>query len=324
MYPTKEEMLKQINSFEGKYILKKYNIKRRLFKISKDKTVFFFGKVNDLDFWVKEYYAYHYAEKIEILDNVLNNKKNTNYKVYFNINEIERIYNMNILYGNEIRVCDYLFSDILGIGTHGQIYNNCIAQNIDISKESEIFQEIIKAIHVKEKKAMKYLYEEYIKEFETYQALNNIICWNYRFNNFNDSMKAVHNAYIERDNTIKEILGLPLNMKLKNSSELTLYKIVKDVFEDAIYQYRTEWLGKQSIDIFIPSRQIAIEYQGQQHFEPINFFGGKESFIRQQENDNRKKKLCIEHNIILIEWKYNENISTEKLIIKLKEKNLLM
>ena len=217
-----------------------------------------------------------------------------------------------------------MFSDILGIGTHGQIYNNCIAQNIDISKESEIFQEIIKAIHVKEKKAMKYLYEEYIKEFETYQALNNIICWNYRFNNFNDSMKAVHNAYIERDNTIKEILGLPLNMKLKNSSELTLYKIVKDVFEDAIYQYRTEWLGKQSIDIFIPSRQIAIEYQGQQHFEPINFFGGKESFIRQQENDNRKKKLCIEHNIILIEWKYNENISTEKLIIKLKEKNLLM
>lgn len=324
MYPTKEELLKQINSFEGKYILKKYNIKRRLFKISKDKTVFFFGKANDLDFWVKEYYAYHYSEKVEILDNVLNNKKNTNYKVYFNINEIERIYNMNILYGNEIRVCDYLFSDILGIGTHGQIYKNCIAQNIDISKESEIFQEIIKATHVKEKKAMKYLYEEYIKEFETYQALNNIICWNYRFNNFNDSMKAVHNAYIERDNTIREILGLPLNMKLKNTSELTLYKIVKDVFEDAIYQYRTEWLGKQSIDIFIPSRQIAIEYQGQQHFEPINFFGGKESFIRQQENDNRKKKLCIEHNIILIEWKYNENISTENLIIKLKEKNLLM
>ena len=28
MYPTKEEMLKQINSFDGKYILKKYNIKR--------------------------------------------------------------------------------------------------------------------------------------------------------------------------------------------------------------------------------------------------------------------------------------------------------
>ena len=165
MYPTKEEMLKQINSFEGKYILKKYNIKRRLFKIPKDKTVFFFGKVNDLDFWVKEYYAYHYAEKIEILDNVLNNEKNINYKVYFNINEIERIYNMNILYGNEIRVCNYLFSDILGIGTHGQIYKNCIAQNIDISKENEIFQEIIKATHVKENKAMKYLYEEYMAYF---------------------------------------------------------------------------------------------------------------------------------------------------------------
>lgn len=324
MYPTKEELLKEINNFEGRYLLKKYNIKRKLFEISKDKTVFFFGKTNNLDFWVKEYYMYNYAKKFEVIDNILKDDTNINYKAYFDINECDKLFNMYVLYGNEVKVYDYLFSDILGIGTQGQRYENCIAQNIDIKKENEIFEKIVKTTHLGRKKAMQYLYENYIKEYETYQALNNIICRDYRFNSFENSMVAVNNAFDKRDEVLRKILGLPSNVKLRNTSELTLYKIVKDVFKDAIYQYRIEWLGRQSIDIFIPSRQIAIEYQGQQHFKPVDFFGGMESFIHQQENDNRKKKICKEHNIILIEWKYDEKISIENLIIKLKEKNLLL
>lgn len=322
MYPTKEELLKAVKEFEKIYSLEKYNIKRKLFKIPKDKTVFFFSKGNNLDYWVKEYYMYHYAEKFEVLDNILKDDTNINYKVYYDINEIEHIFDMDILYGNEIKIYNYLLSDILAIGTKGQRYKNCIAQNIDISKEEEIFQKIIKEIHLSEKMAMKYLYKTYIKEIETYQALNDIICLEYRFNKYTNSMDESNNPWSKRDDVLRKILGLPSSIKLKNTSELTLYKIVKDVFKDAIYQYRAEWLGRQSLDIFIPSRQIAIEYQGQQHFEPIDFFGGFESFINQQEKDSRKKRLCIEHHVTLIEWKYDEKINTENLIIKLKEKNL--
>ena len=47
-----------------------------------------------------------------------------------------------------------------------------------------------------------------------------------------------------------------------------------------------------------------IEYQGQQHYEPIEYFGGIEKFKQQQINDNLKKEYCQNNNIKLIEIPY--------------------
>ena len=66
-----------------------------------------------------------------------------------------------------------------------------------------------------------------------------------------------------------------------------------------IYQYRSEWLGKQSIDFFLEDKNIAIECQGLQHYKAIDFFGGEENFHKQQERDIAKKKLCEENGIKL-------------------------
>ena len=70
----------------------------------------------------------------------------------------------------------------------------------------------------------------------------------------------------------------------------------------------------QSIDIFIPSIFIGIEYQGVQHYKPIEHFGGEEHFRHQQENDRKKKELCSKNGVTLIEWPYTENISEANLI----------
>lgn len=55
-----------------------------------------------------------------------------------------------------------------------------------------------------------------------------------------------------------------------------------------------------------------IEYNGRQHYEPIEFFGGVDGFIEQQERDNLKIKYCKNNNIKLFIIKYDENI-TERL-----------
>lgn len=57
-------------------------------------------------------------------------------------------------------------------------------------------------------------------------------------------------------------------------------------------------------DIFLPTLNLAIEYQGKQHYEPIPFFGGNEKFQQQQERDNRKRQFCKDNNIFLLEISY--------------------
>ena len=49
-----------------------------------------------------------------------------------------------------------------------------------------------------------------------------------------------------------------------------------------------------------------IEYQGKQHYEPSNKFGGKRGFYQQQFNDNQKRRFCALHGLKLIEIPYTE------------------
>lgn len=104
----------------------------------------------------------------------------------------------------------------------------------------------------------------------------------------------------------------------KWKSEQQVYAIVRKEYEDAIYQYRAEWLGRKSLDIYIPSLNTAIEYQGIQHYKPLEIFGGEENFKIQQQRDMEKKNLCAENGVRLIEWKYDiiPNLSNLKNLLK--------
>lgn len=123
-----------------------------------------------------------------------------------------------------------------------------------------------------------------------------------------------------REEVTKILVQLYDSKELPNRwiSELSLYLLVRESFLDTIYQYRAEWLGQQSLDMFIPSHNIAIEYQGKQHYEPVAVFGGDEHFTRQKERDAKKRKLCKEKGIILIEWRYTTPITYHELKVSLE------
>ena len=86
--------------------------------------------------------------------------------------------------------------------------------------------------------------------------------------------------------------------------ELSLFYSVRKRYPDTLYQYRPEWLGRQSLDLYIPSERTAIEYQGIQHYRCVDFFGGQEALSARQELDRQKKQLCEENHVRLIEWPY--------------------
>ncbi|SFQ60977.1 hypothetical protein [Streptococcus equinus] len=108
-------------------------------------------------------------------------------------------------------------------------------------------------------------------------------------------------------------------------SEFNLYELVKKQFPNyrILYQHNPLFLtssngGRMSYDIYISEKKIAIEYQGKQHFEPIDFFGGEESYIKTVNRDKEKLKLSKENGISVIYFNYWESINKETLLKKLE------
>ena len=98
-------------------------------------------------------------------------------------------------------------------------------------------------------------------------------------------------------------------------------------------QKRFKWLGKQSLDFYLPKYNIVIECQGIQHFKEIDFFGGIKSYEYTIKNDINKKdlsdiliikiknfedikKYCKENNKTLAEFVYENEDSNFKEFLK--------
>lgn len=104
----------------------------------------------------------------------------------------------------------------------------------------------------------------------------------------------------------------PLN---RWKSEELVYNITKKLYKDyqVIYQYKPFFLttekGNMSYDIYICGLKVAIEYQGKQHFEPVDYFGGADNFKKQQERDKLKAERSKKNGVKLIYINYWEDIT---------------
>lgn len=64
------------------------------------------------------------------------------------------------------------------------------------------------------------------------------------------------------------------------------------------------------------NKEYFIEYNGKQHYVPVEYFGGKIKFEHQQERDINLRKYCSNNNISLLEIPYTENLENIENIIK--------
>lgn len=149
---------------------------------------------------------------------------------------------------------------------------------------------------------LKYFYlEEYFREKDD--------AWKYAVKLLED-VNSNNFEHMERSEYFR-----PVN---KWKSEELVYKITKKIYKDygVIYQHRPYFLrssygGQMSYDIFISKLDVAIEYQGKQHFEPVDFFGGEDSFEKQKKRDVEKKELSERNGVKLIYINYWEEIRPE-------------
>lgn len=90
-------------------------------------------------------------------------------------------------------------------------------------------------------------------------------------------------------------------------SERNLLNVIKSHYPDVVAQKRFTWLGSQSLDIYIPSKKVAIEYQGEQHYRPVHIYGGKRGYREQKLLDKKKIRLCKENGVELYYFTFADN-----------------
>jgi len=108
-----------------------------------------------------------------------------------------------------------------------------------------------------------------------------------------------------------------------SKGELFIFKLLKINNIKFLYRvknglknYRNK---KLEFDFYLPDNKLYIEYNGRQHYDIIEYFGGEKQLKRQIENDNLKINWCKSNNYELLIIKYNEDI--EKKLEFLWKKN---
>lgn len=93
---------------------------------------------------------------------------------------------------------------------------------------------------------------------------------------------------------------------------------IKDFLENNgikyFFQKRYKWLyfvtpkNPLKLDFYLPEYNICIEYQGEQHYRPVEYFGGAETLGLYQQRDFKKKKILEKNNINVIKYSFKDSI----------------
>lgn len=218
----------------------------------------------------------------------------------------------NILYIKSKLNQDFSAKELLGINNKltkfGKIHINEVLKIMDsLIREEERYKNMVDlAILEQTEKHEKYRFSLFSGNpygFELNEILLKDENWNFCIALYNNRkfIDAIEELSRKSENKLRESMGIP-NINEGWVSEAKLYYGLKNEFKNynVIHQYKPVWLGRQSLDIFIEELNLAIEYQGLQHYQPVKYFGGEEGFLKTLRRDKRKARLCKRNNITLI------------------------
>lgn len=122
-------------------------------------------------------------------------------------------------------------------------------------------------------------------------------------NHLSNQKCPICKLYIIQSNGVKKIK----NWLMDNN----IHSIEEYVFDGCMFKKHLRF------DFYLPDYNMCIEYDGRQHFEPIDFFGGITSFENTKIRDMIKNEYCICNGIKLLRFKFSDNM--DFIYVTLKE-----
>lgn len=113
------------------------------------------------------------------------------------------------------------------------------------------------------------------------------------------------------DNFLSRGRRCPKCGKFESKGEKVIEKFLLTKNIEFESQKRFEDFKKYPYDFYLPSFNLLIEYNGIQHYEPVDFFGGEEQLIKQKEIDKNKYKYATDEigQILIISYIDYNNIN---------------
>lgn len=118
----------------------------------------------------------------------------------------------------------------------------------------------------------------------------------------------VHGEFLQNPNNHMSQNGCPICNESKGELE------IRNLLEkhNIKYEYQKTFddckhIKSLTFDFFLSDFNICIEYNGKQHYTPIEYFGGEKTLNEIIKRDTIKIEYCKNNNINLIVIKYDEN-----------------
>ena len=111
---------------------------------------------------------------------------------------------------------------------------------------------------------------------------------------------------------------------LRSESFSKFEVFITNILKESLISYDNEYgfddcrgIGGKRLrfDFYLPDYNTLIEYDGEQHFKPVEYFGGEEAYQNRVKNDEIKNKYCKMHKINLIRIPYTLKEDAVKEII---------
>ena len=160
---------------------------------------------------------------------------------------------------------------------------------------------------------------ECLKEYEVLdEYINTDTKINFRHKKCNTIFKIEPDKFIYRNH--KKYCPICYLNKSKGEMIIEQYLINNNI--DYQREFHFPETGLKRFDFFIPQNNLIIEFDGIQHFQPIEQFGGVKAFEETQKRDKEKDDFCLSHNIMLIRIPYTEIENLNQILYEIfKEKS---